>query len=165
MRKARWHILLVTGAATAAAAIAFALPAANDRLLYNHTPSVPVGLYLRTEAPIARGAFVTVRAQDVAPDAARARGFDGARNRFIKRVAALAGDQVCAEADVMTINGSAEVVRSARDSRGAPLERWSGCRVLEEHEVLLLGDAEQSFDGRYWGPIDRNQIEGVWRPL
>ena len=161
----RWRILLLTGAAAAAAALGFALPAAKDRLLYNHTPSVPVGLYLRTDEPIARGAFVTVRAQDVAPDAARARGFDGPRDRFIKRVAALAGDQVCAEADLMTINGNAQIVRRAQDSSGAALERWSGCRVLEENEVLLLGDAEQSFDGRYWGPIDRNQIEGVWRPL
>lgn len=155
----------MTGAAAGAAAIALVLPAANDRLLYNHTPSMPVGLYLRIEAPIARGAFVTVRAQDVAPQAARARGFDGPRDRFIKRVAALAGDEVCAQGDLMTINGSAEIVRRARDSGGAPLDRWSGCRVLEEHEVLLLGDAEQSFDGRYWGPIHRSQIEGVWRPL
>lgn len=161
----RWRTLLITGAAAVAAAIFFALPAASDRLLYNHTPSVPVGLYLRTDASIARGAFVTVRARDVAPDAARARDFDGPRDRFIKRVAALAGDEVCAEANVMIINGNTRVVRRARDSRGAPLNRWSGCRVLEEHEVLLLGDAEQSFDGRYWGPIDRNRIEGVWRPL
>ncbi len=165
MRKVRWRVLLLTGAAAAAAAIAFALPAANDRLLYNHTPSVPIGLYLRTQAPVVRGTFVTVRARDVAPDAARARGFDGPRNRFIKRVAALSGDQVCAEADIMTINGNTHVVRRAHDSGGAPLDRWIGCRVLGEHEVLLLGDAEQSFDGRYWGPIDRDQIEGVWRPL
>lgn len=145
--------------------MAFALPAAHDRLLYNHTPSVPVGLYLRTEAPISRGAFVTVRAQDVAPEAARARDFEGPRDRFIKRVAAVGGDRVCADGDILLINDGPALARRTHDSAGAALQRWSGCRVLAEHEVVLLGEAEQSFDGRYWGPIDRSLVEGVWRPL
>jgi conjugative transfer signal peptidase TraF len=158
-------ILLLTGAAAGAALIAFALPAASDHLLYNHTPSVPVGFYVRTNAPITRGAFVTVRAADVAPAAARVRGFEGPRDRFIKRIAAVAGDRVCAEGDALTINDGPAVPRRAHDSAGAPLQRWNGCRALLEHEVLLLGDAEQSFDGRYWGPIEWNLVEGVWRPL
>lgn len=165
MQKRRLLILLLAGAAAGAALIAFALPAASDRLLYNHTPSVPVGFYIRTHAPIDRGTFVTVRAADVAPAAARARDFEGPRDRFIKRVAAVAGDRVCAEGDALTINDGFAIPRRVHDSAGAPLRAWDGCRALLEHEVLLLGDAEQSFDGRYWGPIDRNLIEGVWRPL
>ena len=165
VRKRLLLILLLSGAAAAAALIAFALPAARDRLLYNHTPSVPVGFYVRTDAPAARGAFVTVRASDVAASAAHARDFEEPRDRFIKRVAAIAGDRVCAEGDALTINGGSAIQRRAYDSAGAPLRRWNGCRALLEHEVLLLGDAEQSFDGRYWGPINRNLIEGVWRPL
>lgn len=163
--KVRLPILLLTGAAAAAAAMAFALPAARDRLLYNHTPSVPLGLYLRTDAPIARGTFVTVRAADVAPEAARARNFEGPRDRFIKRVAAIEGDRVCADGDALTINDGPVVRRRALDSSGAPLQLWNGCRVLRADELLLLGEAETSFDGRYWGPVDRSQIEGVWRPL
>ncbi|MBL8544858.1 MAG: S26 family signal peptidase [Hyphomonadaceae bacterium] len=158
-------ILLLTGAAAGAALIAFALPAASDRLLYNHTPSVPVGFYIRTNAPVTRGTYVTVRAADVAPEAARARDFEGRRDRFIKRIAAVAGDRVCAEGDVLTINDGPPMSRRTHDSTGAELRRWNGCRALAAHEVLLLGDAEQSFDGRYWGPIDRNLIEGVWGPL
>jgi len=156
---------LLAGAAAGAALIASVLPAATDRLLYNHTPSVPVGFYVRTEAPIDRGTFVTVRAADVAPAAARARGFEGPRDRFIKRIAAVAGDRVCAEGDQLTINDGPPISRRAHDSTGAELPRWNGCRALMANEVLLLGEAETSFDGRYWGPIDREHIEGVWRPL
>lgn len=165
MAAMRLSILVLTSVAAAAAIAAFALPAAQDRLLYNHTPSVPVGLYVRTDAPVARDAFVTVRAADVAPEAARARDFEGERDRFIKRVAAMAGDRVCAEGQTLTINDGAPIARRSHDSAGAALQRWTGCRTLMEDEVLLMGDAEQSFDGRYWGPIDRNLIEGVWRPL
>jgi conjugative transfer signal peptidase TraF len=161
----RWLILAAASAAALAALAGLALPAAEDRVLYNHTPSVPVGFYLRTEAPITRGAFVTVRAADVAPEAARLRDFEGPRDRFIKRVAALAGDRVCAEGEALAINDGPPIARRAQDSAGAALQRWSGCRALLAHEVLLLGEAETSFDGRYWGPIDRSLVEGVWRPL
>lgn len=161
----RRSILLIAGAAAAVALGALAWPAAQDRLLYNHTPSVPVGFYVRTEAPAVRGAFVTVRAAAVAPPAAAARDFEGPRDRFIKRIAAVGGDHVCAEGDTLSINHGPAIERRARDSGGAPLSRWDGCRVLRDNEVLLLGDAAQSFDGRYWGPTERNLIEGVWRPL
>jgi conjugative transfer signal peptidase TraF len=161
----RWPILAVVSAAALAALAALALPAAEDRLLYNRTPSVPVGFYLRTDEPIQRGSFVTVRAADVAPQAAEARNFNGPRNRFIKRVVALAGDHVCARGDELTLNGGPRYERRAYDSTGAALPAWEACRTLGPDELLLLGDTADSFDGRYWGPIDVQTIEGVWRRL
>lgn len=161
----RWPILAVVSAAALAALAALALPAAEDRLLYNHTPSVPVGFYIRTDEPLERGSFVTVRAADVAPAAAAARGFNGPRDRFIKRVAALAGDHVCARGDAVTLNGALSYGRRAYDSTGAALPAWEACRVLGPDEILILGDTADSFDGRYWGPINVQAIEGVWRRL
>lgn len=157
--------MLFVAAAIALAAAALALPAAQDFLLYNHSPSVPVGFYVRSDAPPEPGAFVTVRALDVAPAAARTRRFDGLRDRFLKRVAAHAGDRVCAEGAVLVINEGPALPRRSHDSQGAALPAWNGCRTLAENEYLLLGDADDSFDGRYWGPVSRTQIEGVWRPL
>lgn len=164
----RWPIIAFVSAATfatLAALWALAAPATQDRLLYNHTPSVPVGFYLRTERPLERGAFVTVRARDVAPRAAAIRNFGELRHRFIKRVAALAGDNVCADGESLRVNESDSYVQLAHDSNGAPLDPWQECRVLRSDEILLLGDTDQSFDGRYWGPITVSMIEGVWRPL
>lgn len=161
----RFFVLMLTGAIAGAALIGLALPPARDALLYNHTPSVPVGFYVRTEASIARGAFVTVRAADVAPEAAHMRGFDEPRDRFIKRVAAAFDDRVCADGNYLIINDGAPIARRSHDHAGRALTRWSGCRSLGPNEVLLMGASEQSFDGRYWGPTDRRLIEGVWRPL
>lgn len=161
------HVKLAAIAGAFALTIASVMgqPSRRDVVLYNHTPSVPVGLYLRTDGPVTLGAFVTVRAAEVAPAAARARNFEDRRDRFIKRVTALGGDHVCVRAEEIFINHVSIARRRARDSTGAVLQTWDGCRVLTGDEVLLLGDTPDSFDGRYWGPVRLAQIEGVWRPL
>lgn len=150
------------GAALAVAALLFANGAHRDVVLFNHSPSVPVGLYVRESGALTRGAFVTVRARDVAPVEAASHNYDGERDRFIKRLAAVAGQDVCSDGRVLRIDG-AEVAVVQRDA-GAP-QAWVGCRRLGASEILLLGDSADSFDGRYWGPINADLIEGVWRPL
>jgi type IV secretory pathway protease TraF len=126
---------------------------------------MPVGLYLRSDAGLARGAIVTVRARDVAPALAAARGFDGPADRFIKRVAAMAGDEVCAFNGRFQINGADLAAVPLPGQPNTSPAAWSGCRMLSAEEVLLLGEAPNSFDGRYWGPIEARLVEGVWRKL
>jgi type IV secretory pathway protease TraF len=191
----------VLAGAAAAALTAAAIAAPRDVVLYNHSPSVPVGLYVRASGRVVAGAFVTVRALDVAPEEARRRNFTGPSDRFIKRVAAIGGDRVCGDGRSLVVGDGAIVVTvlgadeqhhgagergdddhdghgDARHRAGAAtggddhaddahggLVGWRGCRVLNADEVLLLGDTPDSFDGRYWGPINVRLIEGVWRRL
>lgn len=76
-------------------------------------------------------------------------------------MAAVGGDQVCAKAGrVVTPAGEAVVL--AQDRRGAVLKAWTDCRRLEAGEVFLLGDSAESFDSRYFGPVDRSEIRGVF---
>lgn len=163
MGKARAWIWVA--AATAMALIGAAQSHAGDLLLYNHSASITQGFYVRTRAPIGKTSIVTVRAADVAPAYARLRHFTGATDRFIKRVAAIQGDEVCATGAIILVNGRESARRQERDSDRRVLPSWSGCRRLAGNEVFLLGDTDDSFDGRYWGVITREKIEGVWRPL
>ena len=136
----------------------------RDFIVFNHSPSIPEGFYVRIQMPIAVGAIVTVRARDAAPQAAQLRHFLGSRDRFIKRVAAVGGQRVCGDGTRIFVDGVAR--RSVlRVSNWPSLRGWKGCRILRANEVLLLGDSVDSFDGRYWGPIDAHSIEGVWRPV
>ncbi len=134
----------------------------RDFIIYNHSPSVPPGIYVRTRAPVTVGVFVTVRARDVAPDEAHSRQFEDASDRFIKRVAATSGQRVCGDGASMLIDGVETVAIYQSEDGSAPLG-WVGCRALRADEVLLLGDTADSFDGRYWGPVSVQLIEGVWR--
>lgn len=155
---------LAIGAA-AVALLAVASANGRDWLLYNHTPSVPVGWYARSSDEVVIGALVTVRARDVAPDYAAARSFTDDGNRFIKRIAANDGDSVCADGESIRINDRTVAHRASRDSEGRELPRWSGCRVLSADEVFLMGDTPDSFDSRYFGPVSTDDIEGVWQKL
>ena len=134
-------------------------------LIYNPSESVPSGFYLRSEDPLEIGSFATVAAIDVAPEYAAMRGYADRSDFFLKRVTAIAGQEVCANDQAVSIDGVQVAVRSTHDEQGHVLPIWNGCRTLAEDEVLLLGDTENSFDGRYWGPTPVTLIEAVWRQL
>jgi type IV secretory pathway protease TraF len=144
----------VCAIAVAAVFAGLPLPPKHERdlVLYNHSPSMPVGFYARIKEAPDRGAVVTVRALDAAPEEARRRHFDRPGDRFLKRVAASAGDHVCAQGRVITINGRTAALRRTRDSRGHALAQWQGCRVLASGELFLLGDATDSFDHAIGAP-------------
>lgn len=170
--RSRLILFLAGGAVAAVISVAFAAP--RDLVLYNHSPSVPEGFYIRADAPVAVGVFVTVRARDVALEQARRRHFSGPADRFIKRVAAVGGERVCGDGRSVIVGNDAVVVTVVdasqqhgphADHGGGTLVGWRGCRTLDADEVLLLGDTPDSFDGRYWGPINVRLIEGVWRKL
>jgi type IV secretory pathway protease TraF len=158
-----WRALLIMLIASATvAAVGLRLEPA---LIYNPSNSVPSGFYLRTHDPLRPGAIVTVRAAAVAPDYAAARDYADRTDRFLKRVAATAGQVVCADGASISIDGAAIAQRLERDNAGRLLPSWRGCRTLTTGEVFLLGDTVDSFDGRYWGPTSTGLIEGVWRQL
>lgn len=83
----------------------------------------------------------------------------------LKRVWALFGDKVCRFGRRILINGEAVSVAQLHDMRGLKLPEWSGCRTLKRDEVFLLTDHPKSFDGRYFGSVDRSAITGIAHPL
>ncbi len=153
-----WLALPLLACACVAVIGAYAKPV----VIYNPSDSVPPGFYVRTDTPPRRGDFVTVDAAVVAPRYAALRGYADASDRFLKRVAAAAGQRVCADGSSILIDEVAVARRVERDREGRALPTWLGCRTLTDGELFLLGDTEDSFDGRYWGPTSVSLIEGVW---
>lgn len=136
----------------------------GDVILFNATPSVPTGFYVRSDTPVREGAFVTVRAADVADAYASLRHFTDDGDRFIKRVAARSGVRVCGDGDSVTV-GAYVYVRQRHDRAGRTLPTWEGCHVLHAGEVFLMGETPDSFDSRYFGIVREDAIEGVWKRL
>ena len=147
MRGARRRPVLVL---QAAAILALACQAhARPWLLWNATASAPVGLYsVQPDArPKVRDLLV------VRPDPELAgwmveRGYIGRGVPLVKRVAAIAGAQVCRVRDHISIDGHPAATVLIRDHLGRGLPVWSGCHALGPAQLFLLNAAPASLDGR-----------------
>jgi conjugative transfer signal peptidase TraF len=131
----------------------------------NASASAPLGLYRVLPAePLHRGDLVFAQTPAAVRRMAAVRGYLPEQVRLVKRIAALAGDRVCARDRVLDINGRFAVRARVADRLGRPLPSWSGCYVLSFSQVLLLmADNASSFDGRYFGPTPRRDVVGRLR--
>jgi type IV secretory pathway protease TraF len=81
-------------------------------------------------------------------------------------VAAGPGDEVCTVTGRLRIDGRDRAPIAVRDSFGLTLPRWSGCRRLGPDELFVFSDrVPNSFDSRYFGPVNRSTVVGVYRPF
>ena len=152
-------------AASVLAVLGLGLPMLTEpvpRLVYNASASAPLGLYrLVAVDRIDRGDLVLAHLPSAAARLAADRGYLPLSVPVVKRVAALAGDLVCADSGIVVINGRIVAETLLIDRDGRPLPAWHGCRTLAQGEVfLLMADVAASFDGRYFGPIPSAAIIG-----
>lgn len=138
----------------------------GPEVLFNTTPSEPLGLYARTDLPPGPGRLIAFRAPPAAFPYAESHLAYLHRVPLLKSVAAGPGDQVCAAGDVLTINGQPRGVISERDGQGRALPHWRECRILADGELFALANhVPNSFDSRYFGPVATTSVIGVFRPL
>ena len=144
---------------------ALAKPAAY--LIYNASASAPLGFYrLIFTDRLDHGDMVLAHIPESAARLAADRRYLPMSVPVVKRVAALAGDLVCADSGIVVINDHVSAETLLVDREGRPLPAWHGCRMLAPGEVFLLMEGvPASFDGRYFGPIPVTSIIGRLVPL
>ena len=136
-------------------------------LIYNASASAPIGLYRVLPAdPIRRGDLVLARTPVSVRSLAAERGYLPETVPLVKRVAAMAGDNVCVRDQAVSIDGRRVADQLAADAEGRPLPAWAGCGTLGQEEIfLLMADVPDSFDGRYFGPVPASAVVGKLVPL
>ncbi|MDX3966814.1 MAG: S26 family signal peptidase [Bradyrhizobium sp.] len=144
--------------------------AALDRpvpwLVWNASPSAPIGLYRVLLGKPVRGDLVLAHTPESVRKLAAERGYLPLNVPLVKRVAAAGGDIVCAIDDAISINDRVVAERLTRDRLGRPLPSWSGCHLLDGGEAFLLMEGRaDSFDSRYFGPVPTATIIGRLAPL
>ena len=154
-------------AALAWAAFVHPLP----RLVYNPSDSVAVGWYRvdprgHGAASLLVGSIVLTRLPADAAALSAQRGYLPARIPLLKRVGAVAPQEVCVFGALVWIDGvPVAAVRSA-DRLGRPLPSWPQCRRLRPGELFLLSVTNPaSFDSRYFGPVSAAAVIGIARPV
>ncbi|WP_341929064.1 S26 family signal peptidase [Methyloversatilis discipulorum] len=176
----RVRIIVATLAAIGLAALAWVsfLPdhmRPLPRLTYNPSDSVAVGWYRvdpldhlagSLPSPLPVNSIVLVPLPTEAAALAAQRGYLPTRIPLLKRVGAIAPQEVCITGGIVRIDGvpSAAVLRA--DRLGRLLPSWQRCRRLEPGELFLLSVTNPaSFDSRYFGPVAASTVIGVARPI
>ena len=149
------------------------------RLTYNPSDSVAVGWYRvdlldhrasslsRPLPPSLRvGSIVLVPLPAEAAALAAQRGYLPTRIPLLKRVGAVAPQEVCITGGSVRIDGVPSAAVLPADRWGRPLPSWQQCRRLESGELFLLSVTNPaSFDSRYFGPVSASAVIGVAHPV
>ena len=142
----------------------------------NTTKSVPVGVYWAVSTPVRKGDYVIFCPPRVGVfDEAKARGYisagfcPGGYGYLMKRVLAAKDDTVSVGDEGVRVNGELLPLSAPlrTDKGGRLMPRYQARRfTLGASELLLMSDVSPtSFDGRYFGPINRSQLRTVVRPV
>lgn len=131
-------------------------------LLWNASPSSPVGLYwVRHSLEPGIGDAAIAWPPPSARRLAARRQYLPAGVPLVKNVAAVSGSRVCAKGAAVFVNGRPAAVRRSRDRTGRGLPWWSGCRTLGKGELFLLAPrVPEAFDGRYFGITRASEVIG-----
>ncbi|UJQ94135.1 S26 family signal peptidase [Mariluticola halotolerans] len=130
------------------------------KLVYNGSSSSRIGFYWIDEGPIELGDFVLIYAPENARELIETRHYLPPNVPLIKRVVGIGGDEICRHGRNISVNGIGMGVAKSEDLFGRPLPVWQGCRTLDAGRIFVLNFHPDSFDGRYFGPIDRSLIIG-----
>ena len=172
----RVRIVLAGFAAVGLAALAWAaFVSPLPRLTYNPSDSVAVGWY-RIEPfdphtallsrPLSVDSIVLVPLPAEAAALAAQRGYLPTRIPLLKRVGAVAPQEVCIVGRSVRIDGVPVAAALPADRMGRPLPSWQQCRRLEPGELFLLSVTNPaSFDSRYFGPVRASAVLGLAHPV
>ena len=130
-------------------------------LIWNASDSVPVGLYLVRKRQPTLGEIAVIAPSDWFRLYASLRDYLPADVWLLKPVFATSGSLICRVGHHVFVDGKHVARAQKRDSQNRFLPVWKGCRTLKSEEILVLAKPKNSFDSRYFGPINRDQIVGT----
>ncbi len=135
-------------------------------VIYNPSPSEPIGFYRFTTAKPTPGQLISFKVPVQGRAYAAHHLAYVLRYSILKEIAAGQGSTVCADHAVLSIDGRARAIIADHDRQGAQLPHWQGCRRLGAGEFFVFSNRiPNSYDSRYYGPVSSSEVLGVYAPL
>jgi len=155
------------GAAGLALAFLLAKPIINPSpiLIWNASESVPVGWYFVAKRPPKVGEITVIRPAEWVRIYASDRGYLPEKVLLLKPIFAVQSSIICRFGPSVFVDGKHVAKAKIMDKKRRRLPVWNGCRALKSSQYFVLGRHQDSFDSRYFGPIDRDQVIGTAFPL
>ena len=160
----RLNLLIAAGTTAICAASAWQMISPPDpRLIYNESPSAPIGWYKTDpKGEIIRDALVAAFAPAEARNLAHDRGYLPSNVPLLKTVWAGPGEEICRYGAKVEAPNRPVLTAAGQDGLGRDLPRWDGCITLNANQVFLVStDVQTSFDSRYFGPVPIENVLGT----
>jgi len=139
---------------------------AQPLIIYNATDSLPHGIYRVIKQEIyERGDLIVFPVPEQVRSLVIERGWLKPDSYLIKPVAAINGDNMWITCGQVFVNGKYFGVIKKQDRKGLPLPSLVINDTLSAGEIAVLQRSDDSFDSRYFGPIDERQIIGRAVPI
>ena len=135
------------------------------RLMWNASESVPIGLYWIEYRQPNLGEIAVLKPPEWVQLIADERHYLPIFAWLLKPVVATNGAIICRFGRMIFVNGKLVARAHLQDKLGRNLPTWKGCKVLRSSQVFLLSKHRDSFDGRYFGPVDTALIIGTAKRL
>ncbi|MEI6057003.1 MAG: conjugative transfer signal peptidase TraF [Lentisphaerota bacterium] len=129
----------------------------------NITSSMPIGLYLLCEAKdLKNDDLVAVKLPPEIISQGLERGYIKTKDTIlVKQLIALPGDKVIYKNNQLLVDDiyTYKCVVTAKDGQGRDMKPLKeGTYTLGNNEYLVLGKNDDSWDSRYFGPIERKNL-------
>ena len=159
MNRKIWLAAILFGLGLLAASVLYQ---PEPKLIYNASPSAPIGFYRIDPVDSFETGTVVAASLAAGPERlADRRGYLPRGTPVIKTVRGVGGDTYCVSSGVFTVNGRDYPI-ATKDRQGRALPQLhQGCRDVAADHILLLSDAVgTSFDSRYFGEVPAGNIIG-----
>ena len=155
------------GVAALALAFLAAKPLINPSpiLIWNASESVAVGWYFVAKRLPKISEIAVLKLPKWIELFASERGYLPKNVWLLKPIAATEPSIICRFGPYVFVDGKHLAKVKTLDKKHRLLPVWKGCTALNPTQSLVLGRHRDSFDSRYFGPIDRDQVIGTAFPL
>jgi conjugative transfer signal peptidase TraF len=134
-------------------------------IVWNASQSVPIGWYYVAKRQPQNGEIAVIKPSEWVQMYAAQRGYLPSNVWLLKPILASHPSVICRFGKHVFVDGKHVAKAMIMDKKHRSLPVWKGCKPLKPSEYIVLGRHRNSFDSRYFGPIEKSQVVGTAFPL
>ena len=134
-------------------------------LIWNASESVPIGWYFLVKRQPTIGEIAVIKPTEWVQIYASTRGYLPQDVWLLKPVLAVQPSNICRFGSHIFVDGKHIARAKIMDKKHRLLPAWTDCKALTSSQYFVLGRHRDSFDSRYFGPIEQSQVVGSAFPL
>jgi type IV secretory pathway protease TraF len=130
-------------------------------VIWNASESIPVGWYFVAKRQPIIGEIAVIKPAEWVQIFTSSRGYLPQNVWLLKPIFASHPSIICRFASHVFVDGKHVAKAKIKDKMHRLLPVWKGCKALTSTQYFVLGRHRDSFDSRYFGPIEKHQVVGT----